>query len=193
KARVTGAARREQHAFAVRRPADRHVRAGVIRQAPWLTASGRNDVHVEVAVVLAGESDLRAVGRKVGAELQAGATGEPAGRASLSAHNPQIAGVAEGNVGLAQRGLLKQERFLRLGPDKACHDEDQSGTEKNMSHSAISLRERMAINGTGMFTNSWNNAKQANDFPAPKVGGARRARKQWPTESGESVPYFVLQ
>ena len=61
----------EQDALAVRRPADDEVGLGMPREAPRHAAGGRHDVHVDVAVVFAGEGDLGAVGREMGIGLDA--------------------------------------------------------------------------------------------------------------------------
>jgi hypothetical protein len=56
-----GARGNEKHLFAVNAPADRHVFAGMIRQAFGYAAVRRNYIEVLVAVILTFECDHRAV------------------------------------------------------------------------------------------------------------------------------------
>ncbi len=58
------ASRREQHALAVRRPANDSIGHRVIGQPLRLAAARRRHVDVDVAVVRGAVGDLRAVGRK---------------------------------------------------------------------------------------------------------------------------------
>src|SRR5262249_62159723 len=108
----------------------------------------------EVAIVLAGEGGLRGVGGEDGAELQAGATGEPTRLAAVAADDPQVASVPEGHVGLAQRGLLEQQRLLRLRPAGAGCDQEQDNGEERVSHGYGLLEEGAAILETFMVAGS---------------------------------------
>ena len=80
-------------------------------------ARSRNHEHVDVAVVLAGKGDVRAVGREGRVGFGAGAAGEAHGGAALARHTPQVARIDEDDVGFAQRGLLQKQRLIGGGYD----------------------------------------------------------------------------
>ena len=61
-------------------------------------ALGGHDVDLGVAVVLAGEGDLLAVGREAGEHLEAFVAGQPAGDAAGGRHGVQVAGVGEDDL-----------------------------------------------------------------------------------------------
>src|SRR2546421_13126252 len=83
------------------------------RQALGNSPRCRNNVDIYIAVVLAGERDLSSVRREIGASLYAGAGREPPGIAAFPAHDPEIAGVHERDLGRTQGRFLKER--LRLG------------------------------------------------------------------------------
>src|SRR5947207_957289 len=87
------------------------------RQAPGLAAFRRNDINIRVAIVLAGEGDPFAVGRKLWVELVADMRGEPPRRAALARGDPQVARVSKnhsglGNVTVPEKLRLPRRNFL---------------------------------------------------------------------------------
>src|SRR5262249_39693527 len=112
----------EQYSLAVARPADGEVRCGMVCQPARHAASAGNDIDIEVALVLAAKCDLAAVRRKDGVRLQADAAGEPCGVAAVAPVEPQVAGVAEGEVrGTDCRPLEKQGN--RFGASAGDHSD----------------------------------------------------------------------
>src|SRR5262249_11246151 len=106
-ARVTP--RQENNALAVWRPrhhfienahtvAERLGTALVERQLLGLAALGRHYVDVEVSVVLAGESDPFAIGRKLGEHLAAGSSGDAPRYTARTRRQPQVAGIEEDHL-----------------------------------------------------------------------------------------------
>ena len=117
--RVGGAGGGKEHPGAVGRPAEHRVGGRVPRQPLRLTARGRHDEDIDVAVVFAGEGDATAVGRERGARLDAGARREPAGGAPLAGHAPQVAPVDEHDVGPAERRALHQQSVASTAPPRS--------------------------------------------------------------------------
>src|SRR5437899_739413 len=84
----------------------------MISQSPRLAAGSRDDKHVGVAVVLAGERDRRPVGREDRIGFNTNAGGQSRGLAALARRDPQVAGERERDVSLAQGRFLQQQRLL---------------------------------------------------------------------------------
>ena len=82
--------RAEENRFAIGSPTDSHVRARMVSQAPGFAARGGDHVDVEIAVVIAGVGDHRAVRRKVRTAQQAGAGHQALGVAARAADNPDV-------------------------------------------------------------------------------------------------------
>ena len=107
------AARCEQHAPAVGRPADDAVAHRMVRETHRLAARARNDEDVHVAVVGRAVGDLRAVGREPGEGLFAGRRGQANRRPTLLRHEPDIAGVDERDL-VFRYGRLSQHPRIDL-------------------------------------------------------------------------------
>jgi len=105
---VAGARRAEENALSIRRPADRNVRAGMVREAAWFAARGRHDVNIDVAVVIAAESDHRAIGRENGPRGEIRTGNEALCVPSIAADDPDVTPIHEGDLRFAQRGRLEQ-------------------------------------------------------------------------------------
>jgi hypothetical protein len=103
-----GRAAGDEHVFAVRRPAHDGAAVRVPGDAAGNAARGRDDVGVGVAVQVGRVGDPIAVGRveRTGATLAVG--GEPLGLAALAANRPDVVGIAEGDLILAEGGVAKQ-------------------------------------------------------------------------------------
>ena len=71
-ARIAGAGRGEQDALAVGGPRQHRIRIGVPGEPLGNAPGGGHHEHVDVAVVFAGEGNLRAVGREYGIDLDPG-------------------------------------------------------------------------------------------------------------------------
>ncbi len=84
------AARAEEDARAVRGPAHHVVRVGMPGQAPRLAAGDRDQVHVAVPVVLAGERDRPPVRREARVVLVAVMRREPPAAPTLVGRHPEI-------------------------------------------------------------------------------------------------------
>jgi hypothetical protein len=91
------------------------VEGRMIGEAARLTAGCGNHEDIQVAVVVAGVSDPLAVRREVRVDLGAGTCGEPLRIATLAADGPNIAGIGEGDLVAADRGVADQQRSF-LGP-----------------------------------------------------------------------------
>ena len=93
--RRADAVRAKEDVFAIRRPTEHDVARRMKRQAARLAAVGGDDVHVGVAVVLAGKGDPFAVGREFRKQLVARMRGKPARVAAGARSDPDIARVGE--------------------------------------------------------------------------------------------------
>jgi hypothetical protein len=91
----------EENVFPVRSPADGEVARGVPGEAAGNASSGGNDVNVGTAVEIGGVRDLRAVRREERAVDKCSGGGEPLGFPACAGDSPDVAGVAEGDGGLA--------------------------------------------------------------------------------------------
>jgi hypothetical protein len=81
---------------------------GVIRET-FRNAAGRgHHEYVHVAIILAGERDLRSVGRKHRFGLYADARGEASRVAAFAAHAPEVGGKAEDDLRAADGGMPQQ-------------------------------------------------------------------------------------
>ena len=85
----------------------------MIGQSPGVAARSRRDVHVGVPRDSGREGDLRAVGREVRINLDAGRGGEPARLPAASRNDPQITRVFEGHRIAAHCRMTEQSRPLR--------------------------------------------------------------------------------
>src|ERR1051326_5217897 len=107
-----------QDVLAVRIPAQHAVRRAVMRDPPRQAAQGRNHVNVGIAVVIAAESDQRAVRRKPGEQLLPARRTQPRGDASGLGRDPDITGVnkcdlCRGNVGVTHHARIDARRSKR--------------------------------------------------------------------------------
>jgi hypothetical protein len=119
--------------------AERGRRALEECELPGLTAICGNDVHVEIAVVLPGESYPFAVGRKFREELAPGIGSDAARGAARGRRQPEIAAVHECNFVLLDVGKAHQPAFLhflaRPGTGKRDHPQQQQSLEGRHSNS----------------------------------------------------------
>ena len=111
----------EQHALAVRTPSGHDVGSRVPCQAARLAACDRHDVYVDVVVVVRGEGDPVAVGRKVRRVFRRRMRGDLHGVLSVAVADPDISSVDEREVILRDRRLSQQAgwRILRRGQSEA--------------------------------------------------------------------------
>ena len=107
----------QEDAPAVWRPVEDPVAARMVCDSRWCAAQGRDDVDVVVAVVVAAEGDVRAVGREPREGLFPGRRAQLAGRAALLGHHPDVAGVDEGDLRLGDVGIA-QHPGVDLGPGR---------------------------------------------------------------------------
>ena len=126
---VRGIATREkQNALAVREPGDDFIvnahaiaerrRGSLIEsQLPGLAALSGHHVDVEIAVVLAGEGDPFAVGRKFREQLAPGIGGDAARVAARARGQPKIAAVHENNLVFIDVGKAHQAAFRHFLAD----------------------------------------------------------------------------
>ena len=109
--RRVGAPRCEDDTAAVVRPAAAGVGAGMPRQPARFAALDRHHVHVDVAVVLAGEGHHRAVGRELRIALHTLEAGQPASRSAVAIDDPEVGGIGEDDVLVTDVGLAQQPRL----------------------------------------------------------------------------------
>ena len=99
------------------------------RKSPRHAARGGHDEDVDVAVVLAGEGDRGAVGRKLRIGFDAGAGGQPPRLAACARHAPEVAGIGEDDGGGAQGWPL--DEIVRIGRGaREKESEEKGGLEK---------------------------------------------------------------
>jgi len=89
----------------------------MIGQAPGHAAGGGDDKDIAVAVVFAGESDHRAIGREIWKSLDPGARCQAVSVATIAADDPEIVPIIEDDLRFADRGKAQQEQGIRLGCD----------------------------------------------------------------------------
>ncbi len=104
------AAAEEEDVLAVGRPAGDDVLIGVIREAMGYAAGRRHGIDVDVAVDARGVSEGLAVGREEGAVDDGSRGGEANGFATGSCHDPDVVGMAEGDLLLAEGGVEEEQR-----------------------------------------------------------------------------------
>src|SRR5215469_10055310 len=122
--------RAEQNALAVGCPAENFIGARVVCQTLWYTAISRDYVNIAIAIVITSKCNLSSVGGEHWAGLHPHTCCDTACVTSFTRHDPQVAGVAEGNQGLAD-GWLPQEVWLAA----VCHaGEGETGTQEGKNH-----------------------------------------------------------
>ena len=89
--------------------------------------NSRYDVDVDVAIVFTAEGDECAVGREVRIEFVTDAGGETARFATGAGDDPEIAGVFEDDLRLAERRVAKEEVRGRLG--EGGREKERTGDE----------------------------------------------------------------
>jgi hypothetical protein len=102
----------------------------MIRDAPRLAARRRHHVHVLIAVVVAGEGDLRSVGGEAREALLAARRRQPHGGAAALRHDPDVTAVDERDLcrrdgGLAQHARVDLRVQRRSGAE--CREEQRQG------------------------------------------------------------------
>ena len=159
------AARGEQHAPAVGRPADQTIRHRMMRQPHRLSSGAADDEDVHVAVVRGAVGDLRPVRGKPREGLLAGRRGQANGRAPLFRHEPDVAGVHERDlilrdgrvsehpgVDLRRRRVREQRGERRAGADTqqlGIHGKLQGITRAGSPWNYMSRRRRLRLTWTG--------------------------------------------
>src|ERR1700691_3377297 len=108
--------------------------------APGSAARRGNDVHVEGAIVLAGEGDPLAVGREMRAALDARAGREANRLATLAADCPKVIAKNKANLTAAQGGLAQQKRLIGLRETRA-RDQKCSQAEECALHLKVSFAD----------------------------------------------------
>ena len=113
-----GAHRVEEHIFAVRSPAHcviaRPKVAGVVPgKASRHAAIGTDDVDVGQSMFEPRVGDLRAIGRVVRTFNYVVLRGQALGYAARAGHGPDIVGIQEGDLRLAERGIAQQQMDQR--------------------------------------------------------------------------------
>lgn len=105
----------EEDVFAVGRPTGNVFVGRIVGEAARHAAGGGDHKDIAIAVVFAGEGDRGAVGREIGERLDADAGSEAMGVAAIPADGPEIVGVGEDNLRLADGGKAQQKRRGGLG------------------------------------------------------------------------------
>jgi hypothetical protein len=112
---VAGRPAGDEDIFAVGGPADDGAAGRVPGDAAGNAPGCWNDVDVGVALEVGGVGDGGSIGREKGAGDDLAVGGEPLGVAALAADCPDVVGIAEGDLFLAQRGTAQQEQGLGRG------------------------------------------------------------------------------
>ena len=105
-----GAAAEEEDVFAVGRPSDDAVIAGVICEAAGDAAIHRHGIHVDVAMDARGPREGLAVGREEWAGDDRSRGGEANRIAAGARDDPDVIGVAKGDLIFAERGMEEEQR-----------------------------------------------------------------------------------
>lgn len=136
------AARGKQHALAVGMPVDDAVGHRMMGEAHGIAALRRDDVGVEVAVVVRGERDLAAIRREAGVLLFSTWRAEAHGNAAGLGHDPDVAGVDEGDLGGRDIGI-PEHPGVDLGQGRCSAAQGRQAREYRdcASHHGHSLRE----------------------------------------------------
>ena len=108
--RFAGARGREQHRLAVGRPTLHQVRTRMPRQAFRLAAFGRDDIDVDVARVVATESQPLTVGREVRIGRLSLEAGDAASGSTSTVDGPDVVRVGERDLLGADRRRAQQPR-----------------------------------------------------------------------------------
>src|SRR5208337_1952766 len=93
-------------------------------EAARFTPRGGDYVDVIVAIVISCVGDHRSIGRKDRTTQGSEAGNQTLGVASFAADDPDVPTISESDLGLAKRGILKQERA-------GVRREHQSGLKKH--------------------------------------------------------------
>ena len=91
--------------------AERRCGALIKRQLPGLAALGGHYIDVEIAVVLSGEGDPFAVGRKFREQFASRIGGDAPGVSARAGRQPEVAAVHEDNLVLIDVGKAHQPAF----------------------------------------------------------------------------------
>src|ERR1039457_7168601 len=94
-----------------------------------LAARGGDHEHVDVAVVLSGKGDLRAVGGEYRVAFEAWIGGEAAGGAAFAGGGPEGACVGECDMRFGEGGVLDEDRFAGFGQAWETAAENQQAPE----------------------------------------------------------------
>src|SRR5438477_9409654 len=100
----------------------------MIREASRHATSGGHYIHVDVAIVVAGIGDLRAVGRERHVTHRAASRGKALRVSTLARDGPRVAGVDERHRRRADRGMLQKLGSLVGVATASWHRALQSGS-----------------------------------------------------------------
>ena len=83
----------------------------MVGQPPWRAAFRRDDIHAQVAIVIAGKGNPAAVRREHGVEFLAFLRGQALRVLTVPGCTPQVPGVHKGYLIGADGGLFQQQGF----------------------------------------------------------------------------------
>ena len=121
----------EEQGLAVGVPAHESVGHGVVRDPGGHPAGHRQHVDIQVPVVVGGESQLPAIRGEAGEGLLALGGGQALGHTAGLGHQPDVVGVAEGNLGGGDRRIAHEPGIdLGGGADGRGHDQGRGEAGK---------------------------------------------------------------
>ena len=86
----------------------------MVRQPPGISTAGRNDIYIQIAIVVTGVSQKRPVGGKDRISQPPTPSHQPSSFATLSFYSPDFTAVNERNLRLAECWRLQQQRLAPL-------------------------------------------------------------------------------
>src|SRR2546427_9072333 len=110
-----GARGGEEDGLAVWIPFEHPIGRAMVREALWQTAGGGHDVNIDVAIIIAAESDLRAVRRKARESFLPLRRAEPQGFAAALRRDPDVARIHKGDLSCGNIRVPKHPRIHPAG------------------------------------------------------------------------------
>jgi len=160
----------EQQLPSVRVPFQHAVQAAVVGQPPGQPAGDRHDVNIRVAVVVAAEGDLAAVGGESREGFLTPGGTQPLGLAAGLGHDPNVPRVNENDVGGGHVRVAEHARVRRgvnrlLGPGARPGAEQRArkcdGKKSSFGHFKVGLMlERDAAGGKSIPPGAPGNSRK---------------------------------
>jgi len=98
----------ENDILTVRGPFDHKIRAWMISESFWCSAFKRNDVNIDISIILSRKSYPLLIGRYFGESFRADMRGKPAGITTFPLDNPEVSSVGENDAFAAHIRLAEK-------------------------------------------------------------------------------------